>query len=95
MVGDDAAVDLKDGDWVHLVDDSQEGWRDMADFAVAVEDPRIRETLEDALRGKGAFSRFRRAIDRADLAEAWYCFADDRRWGRARQVLADLGLRPV
>jgi hypothetical protein len=45
--------------------------------------------------GRGAFSRFRRAVDRADLGEAWYCFADDRRWGRARQQLADLGLRPA
>jgi hypothetical protein len=51
--------------------------------------------LEDAVQGKGAFSRFRRAIDRANLAEEWYCFADDRRWGRARQQLADLGLRPA
>jgi len=43
----------------------------------------------------GAFSRFRRAVDRADLGIARRCFADDRRWGRARQELADLGLRPA
>jgi hypothetical protein len=95
LVGEDAAVDIEEGDWEHLVDDSHEGWQDMADFAATIEDPRIRETLEDAIQGKGAFSRFRRAIYRADLAEDWYCFADDRRWGRARQELADLGLRPV
>jgi hypothetical protein len=95
LVGEDAAVDLGDGDWRHVLDDSRDGWQDMADFATAVEDLRTREMLEDALQGKGAFSRFRRAIDRADLGEAWHCFADDRRWGRARQELADLGLRPV
>jgi Plasmid pRiA4b ORF-3-like protein len=95
MVGEEAAVDLEDGDWVHVLDESRDGWQDMADFASAVEDRRTRETLEDAVQGKGAFSRFRRAIDRADLDEAWHCFADDRRWGRARQELADQGLRPV
>lgn len=94
-VGEEYAVDLEEGDWVHLLDDSREGWQDMADFAAAVDDLRTREMLEDALQGKGAFSRFRRAIDRANLAEEWYCFADDRRWGRARQELADLGLRPA
>lgn len=67
----------------------------MADFAAVVKDPRSRESLEDAVQGRGAFSRFRRAIDRADLSEEWYCFVDDRRLGRARQELADLGLRPV
>jgi hypothetical protein len=80
MVGKEAAVDLDDGDWVHVLDESRDGWRDMADFASAVEDLRTREMLEDALQGKGALSRFRRAIDRADLREAWHCFADDRRW---------------
>jgi hypothetical protein len=95
MVGDEAAVDLEDGDWVHVLDETRDAWQDMADFATAVEDLRTREMLEDALRGRGAFSRFRRAIDRTDLREAWHCFADDRRWGRARQELADLGLRPV
>jgi hypothetical protein len=95
LVGEDAAVDLDEGDWEHVVDDSHEGWDDMADFAVSIKDRTIRETLEDAIQGKGAFSRFRRAVHRADLAEEWYCFADDRRWGRARQELADLGIRPV
>ena len=79
MVGEDAAVDLEDDDWEHLIDDSREVWQDMADFAVAVEDPRLREAMKDAVQGKGAFSRFRHAVHRADLAEAWYCFSEDRR----------------
>ena len=84
-VGEEFAVDVEDGDWVHLVEDGHEGWQDMAAFATAVRDPRIRGMLDDALKGRGAFSRFRRAIDQADLAAEWHCFADDRRWGRARQ----------
>jgi hypothetical protein len=95
VVGDDGVVDIESDDWVHLVDDSRDRWRDMADFAVSVKDPRIREMLEDGVSGKGAFSRFRRAIYQADLGDEWHCFADDRSWGRARQELADLGLRPA
>jgi hypothetical protein len=94
-VGEEYVVDVEEGDWEHVVEDSHEGWQDMADFAAAVKDPRSRESLEDAVQGRGAFSRFRRAIDRADLSQEWNCFVDDRRWGRARQELADLGLRPV
>lgn len=94
-VGEEYAVDVQQGDWVGVLDDSRDGWEDMADFAAAVEDLRTREMLQDAVQGKGAFSRFRRAVDRADLSENWHCFADDRRCGRARQELADLGLRPA
>ena len=39
-VGEEYAVDVDTDDWVHLVDESHEGWQDMADFAVAVEDLR-------------------------------------------------------
>jgi hypothetical protein len=95
MVGEEYAVDLEEGDWVHVLDDSRDGWQDMVDFAAAVDDLRTREMLEDAVHGHGAFSRFRRAIDRAELSEQWHCFVDDRRWGRARQELADLSLRPA
>lgn len=94
-VGENAVVDVDDDEWLHLLDDSRDGWQDMADFAVSVKDPRIRATLEDAVSGKGAFTRFRRAIYQADLGNEWHCFADDRRWGRARQDLADRGLRPA
>lgn len=94
-VGEEYVVDVEDGDWAHLVDDGREGWQDMADFTATIEDQRIRGMLEDAVHGAGAFSRFRRAIDRAELSAEWHCFADDRRWGRARQELADLGVRPA
>jgi hypothetical protein len=81
-VGDEDVVDVEDGDWEYLAEDGRVGWQDMADFAATLEDSRIRGILEDAVQGKGAFSRFRRAIDRADLKAAWYCFSDDRLWGR-------------
>jgi hypothetical protein len=94
-VGDEYVVDVDSDEWVHLLEDSRDSWQDMADFAARAEDPRISEMLEDAMSGSGAFSRFRRAIDQTGLGHEWHCFADDRRWGRARQELADLGLRPA
>ena len=61
-VGEDAAVELGDGDWKHLVDDGQEGWRDMADFAAMNEaylevigaDPPARITVGRAELAMGA-----------------------------------------
>jgi hypothetical protein len=94
-VGAEYVVDVDSGEWVHLVEDGRAGWQDMADFAAAVEDRRIRGLLEDAAHGRGAFSRFRRAVDQAGLHAEWHSFAVDRAFGRARQELADLGLRPA
>jgi len=94
VIGEEYAVDLEDPDWLHLVDDNRESWRDMEDFAESVADPFIRQSLAAAVHGKGAFSRFRGAVHAVDLGREWHCFSDDRRWGRARQQLADHGLRP-
>lgn len=70
--------------------DEEEGWlrlpsqRDvneysiMSDFADAVKNPRQCEQLNIALSGKGAFRRFKDAVDRGGVAEAWYSFRDRR-----------------
>ncbi len=94
VIGEEYAVDPEDPDWLHLVDDNRESWRDMEDFAESVADPFIRQSLETAVHGKGAFSRFRSAVHAVDLGREWHCFSDDRRWGRARHQLSDHGLRP-
>jgi hypothetical protein len=49
--------------------------------------------LERALHGSGAFRRFRDLVHDEDLAEQWSAFATDRQLGRARQWLADNGIR--
>lgn len=92
MVGEDAAVDLEDPAWVWV---PLEGgtWSDMAGFVETLPDGADRTRLEEAVRGKGAFSRFRRAVHDLDLGPAWHVWSDDRRWGRARQALADAGIR--
>jgi hypothetical protein len=73
---------------------SWRGYRDMADFAQAVTDERVRERLERALDGKGAFRRFGDEVFQRQehLAPAWRAFRDVRARRRAVDWLADEGL---
>jgi hypothetical protein len=96
IVGDDVAVDVEANPDRWLWFDrtgSQDGWRDMADFAERQRDPGLRDRLERAIEGKGAFRRFRDVVDEADLVGQWTAFSADRRLGRARRFLADAGIR--
>ena len=43
-------------------------------FCLEVEDPGVRETLLRAIRGAGAFRRFRDVIHESGMAEAWYAY---------------------
>ncbi|MDP1793538.1 MAG: UPF0158 family protein [Acidimicrobiales bacterium] len=71
-------------------------YRDMRDFIRSVDDPRLADRLSRATDGKGAFRRFRDALDRSpDEMSRWQAFSDDRRLGRARAWLAEQGLRPA
>ncbi|WP_074852916.1 UPF0158 family protein [Gordonia westfalica] len=72
---------------------SREGWRDMADFAVRQRDPKVRDRLERAIEGRGAFRRFRDAVHEFDLNDQWHAFSNDRKIGRAREFLATEGIR--
>ncbi len=73
---------------------SRAGWRDMADFVGQIQDRDLAQRLERALRGKGAFRRFRDIVfDHEDLGWAWHRFSDDRKRGRARAWLAEAGYR--
>lgn len=96
VVGQDAVPDLE-GDpdrWLHVgLTGSREGWRDMADFAARQRDLGLRERLEQAIEGRGAFRRFRDLVHAEGLAGQWNSYSTDRRWGRAREFLADAGVR--
>lgn len=96
IVGEDAAIDV-DGDpdrWLRFDNfGSRAGWRDMSDFAERQRDSALREQLERAIEGKGAFARFRDLVHRESLAEQWYAFSTDRQLGRAREFLAGEGIR--
>ncbi|MFE5708685.1 UPF0158 family protein, partial [Rhodococcus koreensis] len=96
MVGQDAAVDVEEQPdrWLRFDrTGSRDGWRDMAAFAQRQRDSSLRERLERAIEGKGAFHRFRDLVHQESLAEQWYAFSTDRQLGRAREFLADQGIR--
>ena len=96
MVGEDAAIDVEEEPDRWLWFDrtgSREGWRDMAAFAERKRDAALRARLERAIEGKGAFGRFRDLVHEENLAEWWYAYSTDRQLGRARQLLADEGIR--
>jgi hypothetical protein len=87
-------------DGIHSVEVAPEGsdesYRDMRDFIQRVEEPRLADRLARAIEGRGAFRRFRDALDDTpDEMTRWQAFSDDRQIGRARTWLADAGLRPV
>jgi hypothetical protein len=69
---------------------SSVGYADMGDFAARVRDPHARELLEGALRGRGAFRRFKDLLelDFPELRGAWFAFHDVRAERRAIQWLA-------
>ncbi|WP_009473404.1 UPF0158 family protein [Rhodococcus sp. JVH1] len=96
MVGEDAAVDVETEPdrWLRFDrTGSRDGWRDMAAFAERQQDSALRERLERAIEGKGAFGRFRDLVHQESLTDPWYTFATDRQLGRAREFLADNGIR--
>ncbi len=73
---------------------SREGYRDMERFIASVEDPGRAERLAVALRGRGAFRRFKDELAcwPGEL-EQWHAFSEERQRGRARSWLAASGYR--
>jgi Uncharacterised protein family (UPF0158) len=63
----------------------------MADFAEAIPDERAGRRLARAIRGKGAFRRFRNELhdEHPDLLPEGYAFRDNRAKRRAAEWLAD------
>ncbi|MEV8024177.1 hypothetical protein [Microbacterium sp. NPDC080220] len=96
IVGEDAVIDVEaEPDrrvWLERAG-SREGWEDMEAFALRQRDHALRDRLARAIEGAGAFRRFRDLVHDEGLAEQWRIYSDDRRWGRARDALADAGIR--
>ena len=73
--------------------ESYEGYQDMADFTVTVGDEHLRELLEVAINGKGAFRRFKDVLAcYADEGERWLRFKDDKVRERALEWLESIGV---
>jgi len=90
------APDFDDTDRFRWVDgESRDGYRDMVDFIDTVPDQRLGDRLTDAIRGRGAFRRFADVLHREseDELSRWFEFAGERKRGRARAWLSDVGYR--
>jgi len=73
---------------------SREGYRDMELFIASVEDPGRAERLAVAIRGRGAFRRFKDELAGwPGEIERWHAFSEERQRGRARSWLAAVGYR--
>lgn len=94
--GPDPAEDADGGDnlWIYIDHAGDAEMDDMRAFAEATSD-QLGGILSVAIRGKGAFTRFRRTVEELDLWDDWRVFSDDRAWGRARALLRSQGIRPV
>jgi hypothetical protein len=67
--------------------------QDMAEFAAMIKYRPMRQRLEQAIEGVGAIHRFRDLIYAEGLVSDWHAFSDSRRIARAREFLAELGVR--
>ncbi|MCH6472408.1 UPF0158 family protein [Sinomonas terrae] len=95
-VGQDAAIEVEEEPerWLRLEGTgSGKGWEDMAAFAARQHDLALRERLERAIEGRGAFGRFRDIVQGEDLGGQWHAFTADRQIGRSREFLAENGIR--
>jgi hypothetical protein len=70
------------------------GW--MAAFASSARDARLRDKLEVALDGRGAFRRFKNVLaSYAAERESWFAFRDVRLRETVREWLAERGIEPT
>jgi hypothetical protein len=71
--------------------ESYVGYEDMRDFIAGVENEHLAELLEVAIRGKGAFRRFKDVLlSYPEERDQWFQFKDDRMKGRALEWLGDI-----
>ena len=71
-------------------------YRWMAEFTGMVDDARLRDRLEVALAGRGAFRRFKNVLlDFPAERERWFAFRDERLHAAAREWLGELGIEPT
>lgn len=75
---------------------SRESYRDMELFIACVEDAGRAERLRIAIKGRGAFRRFKDELAGSPgKLERWHALSEERQRGRARSWLAAAGYRVV
>jgi hypothetical protein len=82
---DDRILELPDR--VHI-----DEWRMMQDFALEQEQCKCRQELESAVHGAGAFRRFKDAIRRFELEQAWFRYREAEYERVAKQWLEENGI---
>jgi len=84
--------------WLIRVDplESREEYAWMVQFATSVSDPRLRDLLEVALDGRGAFRRFKDVLARwPKERECWFAFRDQCLWDAMREWLTENEIEPT
>ena len=75
--------------------ESDEAYRDMEDFIATVRNPHIRELLEVAITGRGAFRRFKDVLYNYPHEEKrWFAFKEARMVERVREWLEAHDIEP-
>jgi hypothetical protein len=75
--------------------DSRDGYRDMQEYIWLLEDEHLRELLEVAIQGSGAFRRFKDVLYRyPEAQENWFKFRDAREKRRMLDWLASQDIEP-
>jgi hypothetical protein len=75
---------------------SSEGYDLMVEFASEARDPRVRDRLSDALRGKKPFRRFKDTLfEWPEVREAWFAFQGHAQRDSARDWLRGFGIEAV
>ncbi len=93
----DARAILAGGDdYVALPDRFEiDEYRMMERFGLAIEEPAVQDEVLAAIRGRGAFRRFKDTARQLGLADAWYAWRDRgyqaaaRDWGEANGIVLD------
>ncbi|QKV97956.1 hypothetical protein HUT19_32395 [Streptomyces sp. NA02950] len=83
--------------WLHVAcAGSHDAYRDMEDFIAVLDDLSLADALATAIRGRGAFRRFKDVLAASPAEQRRYwLFSAERQHGRARAWLADYDYRPT
>jgi len=94
---DEIDAGLEAGRLIHIEPlGSKVEYRWMEEFTRTVHDARLRDQLEVALDGRGAFRRFKNALlDFPAERERWFGFREERLHAAAREWLGELGIEPT
>jgi Uncharacterised protein family (UPF0158) len=76
--------------------ESHKSYGDMEEFILSLEDQRLRERLQDAIHGPGAFRRFKDVLlDCPRHRERWFQFRDAQMRTRVLDWLEEEGIQPI